>query len=369
MKKYLLFTFLLSSCLLNAQGITLNQSDFANGGDTVRTSNANDNGYDYVSTGIDYVWDFSSLSATSQNLRNFSPMSDASFFVQFDFGWFASPNYQASYFKESSDLPVAQLTSFLPISIQNILQYSKSTSTAITNVGYSMNISSGGNAFDLAIRSDTIDTNYRLPLAFGDTSFSRSYSQIDFNPIYNAIWNQHKSRLTIADGYGVLTTPYGTFNVLRLKHEIVETDSIFTELPFLGPTWIPLDLPLVKEYEWWTNGEKIPLLKITTNTLLGTETVTSIEYRDMYLGLDAGIEENLMEFSVYPVPASDILCIRSAHPFSRVEVLDRTGRLVAEHAYVKACDVVLDVSGLSPGVYELRLFTEKNVVSKKFIRE
>jgi hypothetical protein len=232
-----------------------------------------------------------------------------------------------------------------------------------------MKVTANGTTFDLPIKSDTIELHYQLPLNYGDTNRTRSYTRIDFNPFYNAIWIQHKKRISFADGYGTITTPLGIFNALRIRHEVEETDSIFTELPFLGPTWIPLDLPLVKEYEWWTNGEKIPLLKITTNTLLGTETVTSIEYRDMYLGLDAGIEENLMEFSVYPVPASDILCIRSAHPFSRVEVLDRTGRLVAEHAYVKACDVVLDVSGLSQGVYELRLFTEKNVVSKKFIRE
>ena len=369
MKNSLVVLSLLISLKFQAQGIILNQIDFANGGDTIRTSSAPDNGFDFQSTGADYTWDFSALTATSQTLRNFFPMSEASLFVLFDFGWFASQDYQASYFKENSELPIAQITSFLPISIQNILQYSKSMPDSITNVGYSMNISSGGNSFDLAISSDTIETYYKLPVAFGDTNHTRSYSQIDFNPIYNAIWNQHKARTTIADGYGSLTTPYGTFNVLRLKHEIIETDSIYTELPIIGATWIPLDLPLVREYEWWANGKKMPILKITTNEIFGNESITAIEYLDNYLGLDAGLEDKALDFSVFPVPTTALIRVNSSVPFDTIEIFDRTGRRVKHQDFVKAVEITLDVQDLAQGVYELRLFTEKSSTSKKIIKE
>lgn len=368
-KHYLLVAFLLVSFLNKAQGITLSQADFATGGDTVRTSNAVDNGFDYLSTGVDYIWDFSSLSATSQNLRNFSPINQAPFFVQFLFGAAAPENYQASYFVESTDLPVAQITSILPITIENIYQYSRSTVDSITNIGYSMKVTANGTTFDLPIKSDTIETHYRLPLSYGDTNRTRSYTRIDFNPFYNVIWIQYKKRQSIADGYGTLSTPFGTFSALRIKHEVEETDSIFTELPFIGATWIPLDLPLVREYEWWTNGEKMPLLKITTNEILGNETVTAIEYRDNYLGLDAGLKENEIEFSVFPVPAAEVIHVSSKVPFTGIQILDRAGRSILFNEYQKSSDVLLDIRDLAQGVYELRLFNEKSVASKKIIKE
>ena len=367
-KRLLLFTTCITT-LIFGQGITLNSQDFANGGDTVRTSVATDNGYDFTSTGAAYSWDFSALTANSQNLRHFAPMSEAPFFVQFMFGFTAPANYQATYFIESSDLPIATITSFLPITIENIYQYAKVAVDSITNVGYSMKVTSNGTTFDLPIKSDTIETHYALPLAFGDTHFSRGFSKIDFNPIYNAIWNQHRTRTTTVDGYGSLTTPYGTFDVLRVRHDITETDSIYTEVPILGGTWIPLDLPNVHEYEWWTNGELMPLLKFTTNEVLGNEVVSSIEYRDHYLGLDAGIEELVWDAEIYPVPATDLLTVRSERNLTKASLVDQFGREVMQEILGNTPWAVFDVSGLASGVYTIRMFAGDFLSSKKFIKQ
>jgi hypothetical protein len=369
MKKIVLLFVTSLTTIVNGQGITLTSQDFANGGDTVRTSSATDNGYDFTSTGAAYSWDFSALTANNQNLRNFSPMSEAPFFVQFLFGFTAPSNYQASYFIESSDLPIATITSFLPITIENIYQYAKVSADSITNIGYSMKVTSNGSTFDLPIKSDTIETHYSLPLAFGDTHFSRGFSKIDFNPIYNAIWNQHRTRSTTVDGYGSLTTPYGTFDVLRVRHDITETDSIYTDVLILGGTWIPLDLPNVHEYEWWTNGELMPLLKFTTNDVLGNEVVSSIEYRDFYLGLDAGIEELNWNAEMYPVPATDLLTVRSEKNLTKATVVDQFGRQVLQENLSHTPWVVFDVSGLTPGVYTIRLFAGDFATSKKFIKQ
>lgn len=352
-----------------SQGITLTSSDFADGGDTVRTSMAMDNGYDFAATGPSYVWDFSSLTANSQNLRDFAPMSEAPFFVQFMFGFSAPSTYQATYFIETSDLPIATITSILPITIENIYQYTKVAIDSITSVGYSMKVTSNGTTFDLPIKSDTIETRYALPMVFGDTHFSRGFSKIDFNPIYNAIWNQHRSRTTTVDGYGSLTTPYGTFDVLRVRHDITETDSIYTELPLLGGTWIPLDLPKVREYEWWTNGELMPLLKFTTNEVGGNEVVSSIEYRDNYLGFDAGIAELDWQTDLFPVPATDLLTIRSERHLTKALILDKFGRVVKYEVIGNSTWHPCDVSDLATGVYTIRLFAGDFVSTKKFIKQ
>lgn len=369
MKKRLLLIAALSSSMLLGQGITLGSADFADGGDTLRLSSATDNNYDYLTTGEGVTWDFSALTANSQRINYFAPMSEASPFVFFDFGFFAPSEYQATYFTAANNLPIGQVTQILPVSIEEIYQYSKKASTGITNLGYSMKLSANGASFDLSVPSDTIETYYALSMNYGDTNVTRGYTNIDMNPFINAIWNQHIRRVTVVDGYGSLITPYGTFNVLRLKHEIAETDSIQTELPILGLTWIPLELPLRREYEWWANGEKVPLLKITTNEVLADEAVTSIEYRENYLGLDVGLEELGWETEIFPVPANDIIMLKSAKALNSVQVCDDLGRLVKSELMTGSTYAVLEITDLKPGVYTLMLFTEDSRSIKKFIKQ
>jgi hypothetical protein len=76
MKKILLIA-LLPFASINAQ-ITLNQSDFANGGDTIRMSTSSDLTLDFSSTGSNHVWDYSSLVPSSQKLNLYRPSSQFS---------------------------------------------------------------------------------------------------------------------------------------------------------------------------------------------------------------------------------------------------------------------------------------------------
>lgn len=369
MKQLLLLIAVTITNVFFSQGITLVSSDFADGGDTVRTSLATDNGNDYAATGPAYSWDFSTLTANSQKLRYFTPMTEAPLFVQFLFG-FAAPNqYRASYFIESTDLPIAQITQILPITIENIYQYSKVMTDSITNIGYSMKVTLNGSTQDLPIKSDTIETRYSLPLNFGDSHFSRGFSKIDFNPLYNAIWNQHRTRTTTVDGYGTLITPNGTFDVLRVKHDITEIDSIYAELPFIGGTWIPLDLPIVHEYEWWANGQKLPVLKYTTNEALGNEVVTSVEYRDQYLGLDAGVDELANEMNMYPNPVKDVLHIQADLQVSRLDVTDQLGNIVSSQESMPSDELFLDVSKLAAGTYIVNVYAGSTKATRLFVKE
>ena len=368
MKQLLLFYSLSITSVFFSQGITLVSSDFANGGDTVRTSLATDNGNDYAATGPSYSWDFSVLMANSQKLRYFASITEAPLFVQFLFGFSAPNQYRASYFIESSDLPISQITDILPISIENIYQYSKVMTDSITKVGYSMKATLNGSTVDLPIKSDTIETNYKLPLNYGESHFSRGFSQINFNPLYNAIWNQHRTRTTTVDGYGSLITPNGTFDVLRIKHDITETDSIYTELPILGGVWIPLEIPLAHEYEWWTNGEMLPVLKYSTNEILGNEVVTSVEYRDQYLGLDAGIDELGGKMNMYPNPVNDILHIQADLQVSFVNVTDQIGKVVCAQELIPSSELFLDVSKLESGIYIVNIYAGLNKATRLFIK-
>lgn len=345
---------LIISCLLLVSfpafnQITLSVGDFADGGDTVRITNAQiDPTIDFSSTGANYNWDFSGLVPASQELRNYDDLSSATFLIDFTYGAFAPSKYQATNALPNNDLPLDQLTGFLPISITEVKQYSKNSVDSITSIGLSMNIE--GN--EVPVKSDTIETRYKFPLNYLDSYQSRGYTNLDMNPFYNGMWIQYRQRSSIVDGWGSITTPYGTFDVLRVNHAISEIDSLFMEV-FGNPTWIELPVPNSAIYEWIAIGEKEPILRITTNEVLGTETVTKIEYRDVYLGLDAGLKELETNYVVYPNPASDVLHIEGLESSFVYHIYNVNGAEVLSGEFTG--DSSIDIKELESGNYILYL--------------
>lgn len=360
MKKLLLLT-LLPTTYINAQ-ITLNQTDFADGGDTVRMSQTMDPSLDFVSTGTNYVWDFSTLQASSQTLKNYRPSSELSFLSSFIFGTFAPTEYKATYFIESTDIPIDQLTSVLPITIEDIFQFSRVTADSITSIGYSMVV----NGTEIPFKSDTIEKRYEFPIQFGNTTYSRGYTNIDLNPTYDAVWRQYRTHTSEIDGWGSITTPFGTFDVLRINHEINEIDSIY----YGGfGVWIPLAIPTSHIYEWWTNGEKEPLLRITTSSGVSGENITAVEYRDNYIDFTAGVEQLSIDFKLFPNPSKNSLSLNTNKYIDKVIITDATGKKIREILYPASAKVEVNVSDLTPGVYYVKVLSGEEVGIKSFVKE
>ncbi|MFM1894002.1 MAG: hypothetical protein RIQ90_1168, partial [Bacteroidota bacterium] len=209
--------------------ISLSVSDFANAGDTVRISQADGAGLDFASTGANFTWDFSSLVANSQTLKEFKPIGFASLLVFGTYGPVAPTNYRASYFNPTNDLPLDQLSQFLPVSLSDLNQYSKRMTDSITSLGYSIAVNGQGVPF----KSDTIETRYKLPLNYNDFHYSRGYTFIDLNPVIDFKIKQYRQRTTNVDGWGTIITPKGTFPALRIRHDIAEIDSVYQT--FFGP--------------------------------------------------------------------------------------------------------------------------------------
>ncbi len=334
--------------------------DFPNGGDSIRISIALNQGFDYQSTGSNYVWDFSSLIPNSQSVKEFLPMSDAAPFVQFMFGPFATSSYRASFFNAFTQLPIDQISLFLPVTIDNVYQYSRKTNDSLTAVGYSISINGTGIPFE----SEMIEKQYSYPASFGNSFTSYGKTTIDFNPIIDATWIQQKTRVSSIDGYGLLTTPFGTFDVVRIKNDINELDSI--RVAQLGGVWFPLPVPLSHEYEWWTKNHKIPVLKITTTEIAGIENITSIEYQDIYRVMDASLSEfsDQQKISVFPNPASELLTISSEIPFDKIMITDLAGTVVLENCVQKQKTTQLTITSLKTGFYNLTIISGDKRIHK-----
>lgn len=360
--KLLIIQSLLFSFTLCAQ-ITITKTDFADGGDTVRMSYATDPAIDYSSSGANFSWDFSGLIAESQEVKSFNAMTDVSVLVSFVYGIYAPVKYQATNFIPSTALPLDQMT-FLPVTISEVNQFSKNANDSITSVGFSAIID--GN--EVPFKSDTIETRYRLPLNYNDVYSSRGYTNLDMNPFYDAIWRQHRQRFSVVDGWGVITTPYGTFNALRVAHTIYETDSLYFTFSGFG-NWIELPIPESHIYEWWANGEKEPVMRITTDIITGNESVRSIEYRDFNRMLDASVTENSsLEFTLYPNPVVDQLHLKAGNGPMVYEILNLDGKSVLKGESLKP-ETTVSLQHLTSGGYIVILNSNGQLGYSSFIKK
>ena len=358
--RFLFFACFVPICSIGQ--ITLVQADFADGGDAVIMSLATDLAIDYASTGADWTWDFSSLVAESQENREFLSMSNAPFIVDLVYGSFAPSAYQASYFMENDDIPLDLAGNLLPVSITNIYQYSKVSSSKVQSLGFALSI----NGIDVPYKSDTIETRYELPLMYQDTYTSNGYTNIDANPIQDFIWRQYRTRSSEVDGWGSITTPYGTFQSLRIKHTIQEIDSIYLNL-FGVSTWIPIPVPDSYIYEWWTNGEKDAVLRIETSNLIGAEVVSNIEFRDTFNPDLTISEQEEVAVHIYPNPASDELYIQGFDLNTRYSVLDHSGSFVSNG--VLNASGSISIEELCRGSYMLFLHAKDKIVRAPFLKE
>jgi hypothetical protein len=151
-------------------------------------------------------------------------------------------------------------------------------------------------------------------------------------------------------------------------------------------SWDPSsDNIIVDEYHIYVEGVKIDsvMAKETDNEVTvdvtghvpgGTYevTVTGVDPSDNEGDADTtevtvtGIEEAIVSYSIYPVPASDILIVENTDLIESIEVFDLVGQSVM-NVTVKAKYIELKTSNLKPGVYVIKLHTAGEVYSEQLL--
>lgn len=347
-------------CFLNVgiSQITISSTDFNEDQADFIISQSSETNLDYSLSGANATWNFSTLIANSQYTRTHNSMSTAPLFVQALYGLFAPTTYKADYYQSATSLPFDLLPAGLPITIEDVNQFTRVTNDSLTLVGFSL----VANGQEIPFRSDTVEKAYDFPLEYGDTYSSRAYTSADLNPIVDAKLIQYKQRNSAVDGWGTLTTPFGTFDALRIKHEISEIDSVYFDVGGFG-NWIQLPVPSSTIYEWWTNNEDIPLLSITTQDILGQEQISSVEYKDNAqpgLGISTVADYN----STIKVnnPAINTLHIFTEEQLITATLFDITGKKLHQ-----SVSKTIEVSNLPKGFYKLVIVTENQTKAIKVV--
>jgi hypothetical protein len=359
--KTLVFTGLLFiSQSINAQ-VTINNGDFPNGGDTCLVSISNQTTIvDYTTTGASQTWDFSYLEATSQRIDTFFNINSSSALYQLSFNnWLTAADYNSDYYNKliNNNLPAIPGGT---VTLENPVFFSKNSSSKLEIVGIGVEV----NGIEVPVQSDTIDVVYEFPLTFNDAWYSRSYFNMDMNPIYDAQFKRQQQRDAVVDGWGQITTPFGTFDAIRVKTTLTYQDSIYLDLPVIGGSWLAIPTPETVEYHWLTNANKIPVLKIITQAGIAT----SIEYRDHAVTSFASAntrEENI--FKLFPNPVSNDLTIQTNNSSNLVEIIDVNGKLILSKTISNAYK--LNVSNWSKGMYFIKVTNDHAVTTQTFIVE
>jgi len=349
---------------INAQ-ITITSADMPNAGDTIRVSLANSVGTNNPAlTGANYSWNYSSLTPNAQRREEFDAPSTFTSPYNLIFNPINTSYGKDNYAITSVPIPGVQITAAYDFFKESATEYKQ------VGAGYVVN------GIPIPFLYNPNDVIYKFPMNYqnadsGNYSFGLAIPTLGY-------YGQSGKRVNVVDGWGTLTTPYGTFQTLRIKSTIYATDTVF--LTSLGFGTL-VKRPTKHEFKWLANGQKIPVLQIDANVtgISGNLTVTSVVYRDSIRSVpQVGISELTQNLNVelFPNPATEkaILTyeLQSATDvnFAMYDVLGKeikTEKIKHDNAGIFTKEI--EISTLSKGIYFVKLEINKISVTKKLILE
>ena len=333
--------------------ITIGNSDMPSVGDTIRTSTGvNFDFYDFEETGENYLWDYSDLISITQSVDTFVSVME-------------TPILYWPFFLLSANLasPIIQDSPLPEIPLTDVYNFYNNSSNNYKDVGFAANLF----GLPLPFKYDTPDILYEFPMNYGNADSSESGFNFGLENL--GFIMVERKRVNTVDGWGTLITPYGTFDVLRLKSEVTEYDSIYIDSISVG---IPLTREYT-EYKWLGLGQKIPLLKVTDD-LLGL-VVTYIDSLDIVTS-DNGIQFPVSDQSlnVYPNPTTGILNVGFNDNFNQnfeVVLYNMHGQIVKtwQHSGNNSSSFQKDLGGLlhKRGQYFVNIKIGKHSFIRKLI--
>lgn len=358
----LLFPFVIYS------QITITSSDMPDANDTFRVSIIN--GIDTIdldNTGPNSVWDYSFLQFETQKVDSFVKVTTTPWGYQMYFNnplpdpW-GYPDHYSNYAQRKDPPPT-----FNPnFQVDEVYYFYKESSDQFAQTGFGAQL----NGFPMSQRYIPVDVIYEFPLDYEDTSSCVS----EFGMLIPMIgyYGRQTERKNTVDGWGTLTTPFGTFQTLRVRTELNLTDTLYIDTI---PAGYSISRPKDFEFKWLANGEGIPVLQINVSEYLGALIINEIRYRDsvrMDFVSVQGIEYAVSEMTTFPNPNNGSFILSGGFDPSKnsfpVEIYNAIGEQVYSINYsckTQDCFSVVETK-LSDGIYFLRTGSkmQKLVVSR-----
>jgi hypothetical protein len=312
--------------------------------------------------GANQTWNYAALQHTGQTVDRYTAVPPL---FQFTFGILGGVNRANQTSPEPFPIAGAPVT--------ETYNFYNKTTTEYRSVGYGAVVS--GLPLTATYQTQALqDVVYRLPMTFAQRDSSNSVLIADvMGTIY---FKRKQKRVNRADGWGTITTPFGAnIPVLRVVTNLTGTDSIS-----LGGVPGVATPRHERQYKWLAKNHRVPLLTITTTVLGTTETITGVQYRDIYRrprtvssARDAATDAVL---AAYPNPSAVGSSLALAVPVGSgpltVSATDLVGRqLFSRQLNGSSGTVHLDGAdfGLFRGVALLTVTTAKGTATRRVVRE
>lgn len=247
--------------------ITIGQNEMPHAGDDLFRTKATLNPFlNYTATGPAHNWSFTNLAAADQDEAAYQTVASTNLVFAIAYAdIFFNPN-RANVAKPGVDIAFNQL---LPI--QDPYTFFYRSASSYREVGFGVQLS----GLPVPIIFDEQDEVYALPLNYGDAGASHSAWKISIPTL--AYYGYQQDRTNEVDGWGTITTPAGSFDVLRVKTTLAGHDTINVDTLSLGFT---IDRPIVREYKWLAQDLRVPVLQINTAEVFGVEVITDVYFYD-----------------------------------------------------------------------------------------
>lgn len=340
--KYIIFTFFISLANWGVSQITVTQADMPVGGYVAYLSIADTLFQpDLQTVGANVSWDFSGMNAVAQTRDSFVNVSSTPLFIRLFFSGSTVARVQ-----ETPD-------SLGGIALSEAFQYFRASSSAYENKGLGATIQS----IPIGLNNNPADVIYRFPLDFGNTDSSQALAQLNIPGLFYI--ERSIKRWNEVDAWGTITTPYGSFNALRVKSIIQESDSVAADT-----IQFRVNVPQRGEYKWIAKEERVPVLTVNTLFVANNEISAGIQYVDSLrnTGRTTSISQPLDEFAnLYPNPSLDQVNIQLLEKLgdqASIEVYGMDGKKVLDRK-ISGNLMSLSLGHLPKGVYQVLVRTEK----------
>lgn len=328
--------------------ITIDQNDFGSSGDHTYISLIDPGSLNnFALTGPNYNWDFSSVNYIFQDSIFNESVSQTPIAYQLYFNNpFFYPLHQADYARLSSDVTVIPT-----LQITDRFDFYKKNNSELAKVGFGATI----NGIPSSIRYDTIEKILSFPLDYPCQDSSRGYYLANIPTL--GTYGQWIRRNYEVDGWGVLSTPFHTYDVLRLKSTIMQKDTVYIDQFQFGTSF---NQPELIVYQWLAKGYDFPVMTVV---IQAGSIVEGWYIDDLHVSV---VEQDLIDFSIYPNPTKNIVYLEglSIAKSSLVELLDVSGNQLNKCSGCKS----FDVSDYPAGVYFIKLKQGLEVKYSKFLK-
>ena len=228
----------------------------------------------------------------------------------------------------------------IPVEISDGHTYFRTDETGYYGTGLSFSMQ----GFPLSTQNEIVERIYKFPMHYGDIDTSALAFLISV-PTMGA-YGQNADRFSVVDGEGSLITPFGTYDVLRVRSERYITDTLHIEQLGGGQS---VERPLQIDYAWISPQMKGPILEISVveNNVTSARMLASEGTLNVF-------NPEKQDLEIYPNPAREFIEFNS--PFAEkatVEIYDTHGRLVLKKI-PEGKRIQLD--SLAPGMYVVKIF-------------